>query len=152
MNSCTASASNWADIVNFQRASQDEEVSINLTPLIDVVFLLLIFFMVSTTFDTTSELKIRLPEASQTQTSEAVRKINLLIDAKGNFYVNSRELTNNRSATLRAALERVMDDRKLPIVIQSDAASPVQSLVTAMDVVGQLGLPQVSVATTRPIE
>jgi biopolymer transport protein ExbD len=138
--------------VNFQRASQDEEVSINLTPLIDVVFLLLIFFMVSTTFDTTSELKIRLPEASQTQTSEAVRKINLLIDAKGNFYVNSRELTNNRSATLRAALERVMDDRKLPIVIQSDAASPVQSLVTAMDVVGQLGLPQVSVATTRPIE
>lgn len=138
--------------MNFQRASQDEEVSINLTPLIDVVFLLLIFFMVSTTFDTTSELKIRLPEASQTQTSEAVRKINLLIDAKGNFYVNSRELTNNRSATLRAALERVMDDRKLPIVIQSDAASPVQSLVTAMDVVGQLGLPQVSVATTRPIE
>jgi biopolymer transport protein ExbD len=138
--------------VNFQRASQDEEVSINLTPLIDVVFLLLIFFMVSTTFDTTSELKIRLPEASQTQTSEAVRKINLLIDAKGNFYVNSRELTNNRSATLRAALERVMDDRKLPVVIQSDAASPVQSLVTAMDVVGQLGLPQVSVATTRPIE
>lgn len=138
--------------MNFQRPSQDEEVSINLTPLIDVVFLLLIFFMVSTTFDTTSELKIRLPEASQTQTSEAVRKINLLIDAKGNFYVNSRELTNNRSATLRAALERVMDDRKLPIVIQSDAASPVQSLVTAMDVVGQLGLPQVSVATTRPIE
>lgn len=138
--------------MNFQRASQDEEVSINLTPLIDVVFLLLIFFMVSTTFDTTSELKIRLPEASQTQTSEAVRKINLLIDAKGNFYVNSRELTNNRSATLRAALERVMDDRKLPVVIQSDAASPVQSLVTAMDVVGQLGLPQVSVATTRPIE
>ena len=138
--------------MNFQRASQEEEVSINLTPLIDVVFLLLIFFMVSTTFDTTSELKIRLPEASQTQTSEPVRKINLLIDAKGNFYVNSRELTNNRSATLRAALERVMDDRKLPIVIQSDAASPVQSLVTAMDVVGQLGLPQVSVATTRPIE
>ena len=76
----------------------------------------------------------------------------LLIDADGSFYVNSRELTNNKSATLRAALERSMGDKKLPIVIQSDAASPVQSLVTAMDVVGQLGLPQVSVATTRPIE
>jgi biopolymer transport protein ExbD len=138
--------------VNFQRANQEEEVNINLTPLIDVVFLLLIFFMVSTTFDTTSQLKIRLPEASQSQTSETARKVNLLIDAKGNFYLNSRELTNNRSATLRAALERIMGERKLPIVIQSDAASPVQSLVTAMDVVGQLGLPQVSVATTRPIE
>jgi biopolymer transport protein ExbD len=147
-----ATASSWADSVNFQRPNQDENVDINLTPLIDVVFLLLIFFMVSTTFDTTSQLKIRLPEASLTQSSEAARKINLLIDAKGNFYVNSRELTNNRSATLRAALERVMGDSKLPIVIQSDAASPVQSLVTAMDVVSQLGLPQVSVATTRPIE
>ena len=138
--------------MNFQSASQEEDVNINLTPLIDVVFLLLIFFMVSTTFDTTSQLKIRLPEASQSQSAEVARKINLLIDAKGNFYVNSRELTNNRSATLRAALERSMGERKLPIVIQSDAASPVQSLVTAMDVVGQLGLPQVSVATTRPIE
>ena len=138
--------------MNFQGHSPEEDVNINLTPLIDVVFLLLIFFMVSTTFDTTSQLKIKLPEASQSQVSEPPRKINLLIDAKGNFYVNSRELTNNRSATLRAALERSMGETKLPIVIQSDAASPVQSLVTAMDVVSQLGLPQVSVATTRPIE
>ena len=138
--------------MNFQRASDEEDVNINLTPLIDVVFLLLIFFMVSTTFDTTSQLKINLPEASQTQTSEPPQKITLLIDAKGNFYVNSRELTNNKSATLKAALERSMSGTKLPIVIQSDAESPVQSLVTAMDVVGQLGLPQVSVATTRPIE
>ena len=138
--------------MNFQSSSPEEEVGINLTPLIDVVFLLLIFFMVSTTFDTTSQLKIKLPEASQTQTAEPPRKINLLIDARGNFFVNSRELTNNKSATLKAALERSMGESKLPIVIQSDAASPVQSLVTAMDVVGQLGLPQVSLATTRPIE
>mgnify|MGYP001812732226 CR=1 FL=1 len=138
--------------MKFQSASAEEDANINLTPLIDVVFLLLIFFMVSTTFDTTSQLKINLPEASQTQTKEPPRKVSLLIDAKGNFYVNSRELINNRSATLKAALERSMDGTKLPIVIQSDAESPVQSLVTAMDVVGQLGLPQVSVATTRPIE
>ena len=138
--------------MKFRSAMQEEEVNINLTPLIDVVFLLLIFFMVSTTFDTTSQLKIRLPEASESKAEKEVQKINLLIDSKGSFYVNSRELTNNKSATLRAALERSMGDRKLPIVIQSDAASPVQSLITAMDVVGQLGLPQVSVATTRPIE
>ena len=138
--------------MNFQSRMEQEEVSINLTPLIDVVFLLLIFFMVSTTFDTTSQLKIKLPEASESESESVARSINLLIDAKGQFYVNSRELTNNRSETLRAALERSMGERKLPIIIQSDAASPVQSLVTAMDVVGQLGLPQVSVATTRPIE
>ena len=138
--------------MNFKSRSAEEDVNINLTPLIDVVFLLLIFFMVSTTFDTTSQLKIKLPEANQSQTPETALKISLMIDAKGNYFVNSRELTNNKSATLKAALERSLINGKIPVVIQSDAASPVQSLVTAMDVVGQLGLPQVSIATTRPIE
>ena len=138
--------------MNFQGRNPDEDVNINLTPLIDVVFLLLIFFMVSTTFDTTSQLKINLPEASQTQSPQTAQKILLMIDARGNFFVNSRELTNSKSATLKAALERSLTDGMIPVVIQSDAASPVQSLVTAMDVVGQLGFPQVSIATTRPIE
>ena len=138
--------------MNFKSRNPEEDVNINLTPLIDVVFLLLIFFMVSTTFDTTSQLKIKLPEASESQAPETARKISLMIDAKGNFLVNSRELTNNKSATLKAALERSLTNGKIPVVIQSDAASPVQSLVTAMDVVGRLGLPQVSIATTRPIE
>jgi biopolymer transport protein ExbD len=152
LNFCTAIASSSADTMNFKSRSVEEDVNINLTPLIDVVFLLLIFFMVSTTFDTTSQLKIKLPEASETQSPETALKISLMIDAKGNFFVNSRELTNNKSATLKAALERSLINGKIPVVIQSDAASPVQSLVTAMDVVGQLGLPQVSIATTRPIE
>jgi biopolymer transport protein ExbD len=94
--------------VNFHSSNIEEDANINLTPLIDVVFLLLIFFMVSTTFDTTSQLKINLPEASQEQTSIPPQKLNLLIDAKGNFFINSRELANNKSATLKAALERTM--------------------------------------------
>ena len=138
--------------MNFHSKIVEEDVNINLTPLIDVVFLLLIFFMVSTTFDTTSQLKINLPEASQDQVSAPPQKLNLMIDARGNFFLNSRELTNNRSATLQAALERTMAGTKLPIVIQSDADSPVQSLVTAMDVVSRLGLTQVSIATTSPLE
>ncbi len=138
--------------MNFHHRDAEEEVQINLTPLIDVVFLLLIFFMVSTTFDTTSQLKIRLPEASEKKALLPPEKLNLSIDADGKFYLNSRELTNSQSATLRAALEDTMAGKKLPIIIQSDADSPVQSLVTAMDVVGQLGLSQVSIATTRPIE
>ena len=138
--------------MNFYTHKPVEDVSINLTPLIDVVFLLLIFFMVSTTFDTTSQLKIRLPEASEQKAQKPPQKLNLLIDTNGRFFLNSRELTDTRSATLKAALTRVMDGKKVPIVIQSDAESPVQSLITARDVVGQLGLPQVSIATTRPIE
>lgn len=152
MNFCTAIANSLADTMNFQNRSTEEDVNINLTPLIDVVFLLLIFFMVSTTFDTTAQLKIKLPEASTTQAPETAQQINLMIDGKGNFFVNSRELTNNRSATLKAALERSLSNGMTAVVIQSDAASPVQSLVTAMDVVGQLGFSQVSIATTRPIE
>ncbi len=138
--------------MHFTSRETEEEVTINLTPLIDVVFLLLIFFMVSTTFDTTSQLKIKLPEASQNNESKPAKRLNLLIDAKGRFFLNSRELSNSKQATLRAALERSMEGRDMPIVIQSDADSPVQSLVTAMDVVGQLGISQVSIATTRPIE
>ena len=138
--------------MNFHHRDAEEDANINLTPLIDVVFLLLIFFMVSTTFDTTSQLKIRLPEASEKEVLIPPQKLNLAIDADGKFYLNSRELTDSKRETLRAALISTMADRKLPIVIQSDADSPVQSLVTAMDVVGQLGLSQVSIATTRPIE
>ena len=129
-----------------------EEVSINLTPLIDVVFLLLIFFMVSTTFDTTSQLKITLPEASDQQSKKITEKLNILIDSEGRFYLNSRELSSKKSVALMAAIERALDGKDIPIVIQSDATSPVQSLVTAMDVVGKLGLSRVSIATTRPLE
>ncbi|MCH8104216.1 MAG: biopolymer transporter ExbD [Gammaproteobacteria bacterium] len=129
-----------------------EEVNINLTPLIDVVFLLLIFFMVSTTFDTTSELKITLPEASDQPSANVPEKLNIMIDSEGRFYLNSRELTNKKSATLMAAVERALNGSDIPVVIQSDAASPVQSLVTAMDVLGKLGLSRVSIATTRPLE
>ena len=139
-------------IMKFISTSAVEEVNINLTPLIDVVFLLLIFFMVSTTFDTTSQLKIRLPEASQNETPKAKAPLNLMIDAKGQFFLNSRELSSQKSEALSFALERVLDGSDRPIVIQSDAESPVQSLVTAMDVVSRLGLTQVSIATTRPIE
>ena len=129
-----------------------EEVNINLTPLIDVVFLLLIFFMVSTTFDTTSQLKIKLPEASQDEAIKPKQPLYLVINMEGKFFLNSRELSSQKSEALSLALQRVLDGSDRPIVIQSDAESPVQSLVTAMDVVARLGLTQVSIATTRPLE
>jgi biopolymer transport protein ExbD len=138
--------------MKFNDRSEVENVDINLTPLIDVVFLLLIFFMVSTTFDTTSQLKIQLPKASDSQTAKAKQALNLTIDARGHFFLNAREISSTKSDALSFALKRVMNGADRPIVIQSDAASPVQSLVTAMDVIGKLGLSHVSIATTRPIE
>ncbi|MCP4187371.1 MAG: biopolymer transporter ExbD [Gammaproteobacteria bacterium] len=138
--------------MKFTSHTSEEEANINLTPLIDVVFLLLIFFMVSTTFDTTSQLKITLPEASQNEVKRGAQELNILIDSKGRFFLNSRELSSQKSDALMAAVQRALDGADRPIIIQSDAQSPVQALVTAMDVVGRLGLTQVSIATTRPIE
>ena len=138
--------------MKFISATPVEEVNINLTPLIDVVFLLLIFFMVSTTFDTTSQLKIKLPEASQDEAIKPKQPLYLVINIEGNFFLNARELSSQKSEALNLALQRVLDGSDRPIVIQSDAGSPVQSLVTAMDVVARLGLTQVSIATTRPLE
>jgi biopolymer transport protein ExbD len=74
--------------MKFHSSNPEEDANINLTPLIDVVFLLLIFFMVSTTFDTTSQLKIKLPEANQENTSLPPQKLSLMIDASGSFFVN----------------------------------------------------------------
>lgn len=138
--------------MKFSDRSEVEDVSINLTPLIDVVFLLLIFFMVSTTFDTTSQLKIKLPQASDRQIDKPGQPLNLTIDARGHFFLNSREISGAKSGALMSALKQVMNGADQAIIIQSDAAAPVQALITAMDVVGQLGLSHVSIATTRLLE
>lgn len=135
--------------MQFRPDQKEEDASVNLTPLIDVVFLLLIFFMVSTTFDTTSELKIDLPEASSDQ-KLLPDPLVLSIDPQGSFHLNGKRLKNSSSDLLLLELHRIIGQNKsTPVVIQSDARSPVQALVTAMDVAGQIGLKHLSVATTR---
>ncbi|MBT3203580.1 MAG: biopolymer transporter ExbD [Gammaproteobacteria bacterium] len=135
--------------MQFRSQVQEEETSVNLTPLIDVVFLLLIFFMVSTTFDNTSELKIELPEATATNSAEK-DKLTIMIDPQGFYYLNGKRLQNQSAELLLLELHRLIGSNKeMPVVIQSDAKSPVQSLVTAMDTVGQMGLTRLSIATTK---
>ena len=139
--------------MQFRSPNNEDDSGVNLTPLIDVVFLLLIFFMVSTTFDTTSEIKIELPEASAKQKPEQKDKVTVLIDPRGFFYVNGKRLKTKKPDQLLVELHRLAGkDKQVPVVIQSDAKSPVQSLITAMDTVGQVGLTQLSIATTRPIQ
>ncbi|OOG24532.1 biopolymer transporter ExbD [Thioalkalivibrio denitrificans] len=134
--------------MNF-RPRQSEDVGINLTPLIDVVFLMLIFFMVSTTFERHAELQIDLPRAETAQEEQRREIIELAIDAQGRYFVNGQELVNTRPETLRAALTQVSDgDTSLPLIIRADANTPHQSVVTAMDVAARLGIARLSIATT----
>jgi len=127
-----------------------EEIDLNLTPLIDVVFLLLIFFMVSTTFEKTAKLKVDLPEASAQAVQQSENKIVIGIDAKGRYYINDRQLVNTQTKTLKMALMKVSgDNKKMPIVLRADAKTPHQSVVRAMDAASQLGLTRLSISTVE---
>jgi len=134
--------------LKFRRQKQ-EEVSVNLTPLIDVVFLLLIFFMVSTTFSRETQLQIDLPEADVTdQNVEKPRVIEIVITADGQMSVNGQGLVNSQADTLGRALKKVAgSDRQQPLTITADASTPHQSVVTAMEVAGNLGFSKLSITT-----
>lgn len=136
--------------MKFRRQRADDE-GINLTPLIDVVFLLLIFFMVSTTFTKETHLSVDLPEAIGEKSSEATEQIEILINSDGSYSVNGLVLVNNKVATLRSALEKTSEgNTHLPLVITADAKTPHQAVVQAMDVVGQLGFARLSITTRQP--
>lgn len=135
--------------MNF-RPQRSEEVDVNLTPLIDVVFLLLIFFMVSTTFKDQSEIEIRLPNASEAPKELNVESIEIIIDAQGQYYVNSQPLVNSLSSTLQRALKEVAGDETDPIIIvKADASTPHQAVITAMDASRQLGFGRLGFATIK---
>jgi len=125
------------------------EVEVNLTPLIDVVFLLLIFFMVSTTFTKETRLSIDLPEASSQSIRAADLRIEILITQEGDFWINGVALIDRDQITLRSAIDKVSKgDTAIPMIITADSATPHQSVVTAMDVAGQLGFSRLSITTT----
>lgn len=128
------------------------DVSVDVTPLIDVVFLLLIFFMVSTTFKNESHLKITLPEASATVTNATNKKqVEVIIDASGNFSIGGRQLVNSKEITLKKALLKRIGNKKrdIPFIITADAKTPHEYVVRVMDVAGQLGFVRLSMTTTR---
>ena len=134
--------------LNLRPRSQPE---VNLTSLIDVVFLLLIFFMVSTSFVKQSQIAISLPEADSAKVVEEVpNQIDIMITETGTFLVNGRELINSRPETIRNALQKVADgNNSLPLTISADANAKHQDVVTAMDVAGRLGFVHISIATVN---
>ena len=137
--------------MKFARRARSE-VEINLTPLIDVVFLLLIFFMVSTTFTKETHLSIDLPEASGEPARITEQKIEVSISRVGDYAINDVALLKSNLESLKVAIEKVTNgDNAIPMIITADANTSHQAVVTAMDAVGQLGFVQLSI-TTRNVE
>ncbi len=130
------------------RDHREDEVEINLTPLIDVVFLLLIFFMVSTTFIHESRIDLSLPEASQDAPEDEPKTIEIDIDRQGRYYVNGRLLVNSRKETVRQALREASSGLREPVLLlKADAQATHQSVITVMDAASQLGLTRIRFAT-----
>lgn len=130
------------------RPQRRDDVELNITPLIDVVFLLLIFFMVSTTFERESEINITLPEASEEYTDTQADRIDITIDAQGRIYINEQSLVNTQLGTIREALRNALYDLKDPqVIISADAGATHQLVVRVMDAARQLNLVRITFAT-----
>ena len=128
-----------------------QEVTVNLTPLIDVVFLLLIFFMVSTSFTRETQIKLELPKASVEPLESKIDSLEISIDKEGRYFVNGKGLVNSTIDTLIKAIQpSIAENKEISVIISADAATPYQSVVTAMDATSQLGVINLKMATQRP--
>ncbi len=135
------------------RPRRRRSTGVDITPLIDVVFLLLIFFMVSTTFEHETQISIQLPEASGEQTEQAPEELDITIDRHGVFYVNQLEVINTRIDTLKIAMRKAVGEKRdLPVIINADANTPHQAVMTVMDAASQLGLLHITFTAQQPDE
>jgi biopolymer transport protein ExbD len=131
-----------------------EEPEINVISLVDVLLVLVLFLMVSTTFMRETEISLQLPEAVvEGRAAAPSETLDIMITQAGSYLVNGRELVNTERRTLRAAIERLAGEKRdLPVFIRADAAATHQSVVTAMDVAGQLGFVKLNIATVTSPE
>lgn len=136
--------------MNFKRFRQEDDVSINLVSLIDVLFILIIFFMVSTTFTRERQLSVELPKAQAEASDSAVAFIEVVVGQDGEYAVNDKRLVNREPETLEKAIrEQSQGDNSLPFLISADAAAPYQAVVTVMDVAGKLGFSRLRLPTSE---
>ncbi|HRD48576.1 MAG: biopolymer transporter ExbD [Candidatus Competibacter sp.] len=133
------------------RPRRREDPEINLVPMIDVVLVLLIFFMVATSLRPESELEIRLPEAAGRSLPNPPAQLTVDIDASGRYAVNGQALETTAAIDLKAALQAFANGRHLPLTLRADGRTPHQAVVTVLEVAGQLGLKQLAIATTDAV-
>ena len=135
--------------MNF-RHKKPEELDVNITPLVDVVFLLLIFFMVSTTFDRQSELNIELPEANGEISESEKKEIEIFIKQDGQYIINGQVLVNSKIDTLiRNLREKSGGDESLRVIISADKQSTHQAVMTVMDAARQVGLIHITFSAVK---
>ena len=137
--------------MRLQSRSRDEP-EINVISLVDVLLVLVLFFMVSTSFLRETEISLQLPEATTDKNIDVPREaLEITVTQNGSYLVNGRELVNNERRTLRAAIERLVGDKRdMPVTIRADATATHQAVITAMDVAGQLGFVKINLATVTP--
>ena len=134
------------------RRKPRENVEINLASLIDVVFILLLFFVVTTTFTRETQLKVDLPEAATGAPPEQteLKQLELLIYPQGGYALNGQALLKSDLAALMAALQKESaGDNSLPLIISADAKTPHQAVITAMDAAGKLGFAHLRITTVE---
>jgi biopolymer transport protein ExbD len=127
-----------------------EDVQINLTPLIDVVFLLLIFFMVSTSFKKETKVSLTLPEANGEAMDASAESIEITVAKSGEVFVNGNGLVNRNLETIKEAIKQSSTDNQTPVIISADAEAPYQAVITVMDAAGQAGFSNLTLPTQRP--
>ncbi|MBB5206954.1 ExbD/TolR family protein [Chiayiivirga flava] len=129
------------------RATTDDP-EIGLIPLIDVVLTLIIFFVVTTTFQDRSAMRVELPQAAAQSAEVPKDPLLVVIDEQGRYFVGGSEVIKRDVDSLREAIGQVAgDDRERAVTLRADARTPHQAVITAMDAIGQLGFTRLSIAT-----
>ena len=125
-----------------------DEPHIDLVPLIDVILVLIIFFVDTTTFDARSTLQLQLPTASQQDNSEPPRSLSVLVNAEGRYFINDQEVLRTDVEAVKQTIAAVAgSDREQTVLLRADARTPYQAVVTAQDALGQLGFRRIAIAT-----
>ena len=128
--------------------SAQDEPEINLVPLIDVILVLIIFFVITTTFDARSTLQLQLPNAQGEPVADQTQSLSVLINAEGRYFVGDQEVLRTDIDALKQALAAAGgEDRARAVMLRADARTPHQAVVTALDALGQLGFRKISIAT-----
>jgi biopolymer transport protein ExbD len=137
--------------MKFTESSAADEPEINVISLIDVILVLLIFFMATATFENQNRLKVNLPKASQNTTvADKSKSFVIQIDSEGRFFVGGAEVANATLDSLKTAIAGAAGaERNQRIMLRADGSTPHQSVITAMDAVSQLGFTNLSIATIK---
>jgi biopolymer transport protein ExbD len=137
--------------VNFQRGKDKEPLEINLVPMIDVMLVILIFLMISTTYSKYTELQINLPSAQAERQLERQNEVTVLVNAQGQYVVNRTPVPFRTVEQLAEELRRAGAALKEPIVvISADAAATHQSVIRVMEASRLAGLSQITFTTQSP--